>query len=237
MDENTQFWQITEFSHEVSRKFKEVSGIEETVHFNTVDKWFKDLERKGIHYVQRAADKKVYDEIDLNVAVYIMKMRKEKWQLDAIMGILSKYVDLRAFPEGAEMDNQLITSDAQIMVEMQRNFKKLEERLMDQFKQQVEEQVKLRTQDIENNLLNKLPAPKTEEQLRANRTDQMISATRFRLKLEEDAITEWNKKPEEERTKKVGLFFKRVEEDLVKRDQFIRSYVLKNIEEESNNLY
>lgn len=231
MDEHTPFWQITEFSHEVSRKFEEVTGFEETIHFNTVDKWFKDLERKGIHYVQRAADKKVYDEKDLNVAIYIMKMRKEKWHLEAIMGILSKYVELREFPEGMESNHQAMTNEGQILVEMQRNFKKLEESLIEKFSKQVEEQVKLSKKQIEAELINKLPEPKTSEQIRAERTDQMITATRYRLKLEEEAIVEWNKLTEEERTKKVGFLIKRSEEDLIKRDRFIRSYVIKMLEE------
>jgi len=233
MDEHTPFWQITEFSHEVSRKFEEVTGIEETIHFNTVDKWFKDLERKGIHYVQRAADKKVYDEKDLNIAIYIMKMRREKWHLEAIMGILSKYVELREFPDGIDSSQQMMTNEGQILVEMQRNFKKLEDSLIDKFSKQLEEQVQLSKKQIEFELLNKLPAPKTSEQLRAERTDQMISSTRYRLKLEEEAIAEWNKLAEEERTKKVGFLIKRSEEDLLKRDRFIRSYVIRMLEEKS----
>lgn len=229
MNAHTRFWQITEFSHEVSRRFEELSGVEETIHFNTVDKWFKDLERKGIHYVQRAADKKVYDEIDLNIAIYIMKMRKEKWHLEAIMGILSKYVELREFPEGMESNQHLMTNDGQVLVEMQRNFKKLEESLIEKFSKQLEEQVNLSRKQIEIELLNRLPEPKTSEQLRAERTDVMISANRHRLKLEEEAIVEWNKLTVEDRTKKVGILFKRSEEDLLKRDLFIRSYVLKNL--------
>jgi len=230
MDEHTPFWQITEFSHEVSRRFEVLSGVEETIHFNTIDKWFKDLERKGIHYVQRAADKKVYDEKDLNIAVYIMKMRKEKWQLEAIMGILSKYVELREFPEDMEANRKGLSSEGQMLVEMQRNFKNLEESLVEKFNKQLEEQVKLSKHQIESELLNKLPVPKTYEQVRAERTDQMISATRYRLKLEEEAIEEWNKLADIERTKKVGFLIKRSEEDLEKRDRFIRSYILKTLE-------
>ena len=232
MDEHTPFWQITEFSYEVSRRFQEVSGVEETIHFNTLDKWFKDLERKGIHYVQRAADKKVYDEIDLNIAVYIMKMRKEKWQLEAIMGILPKYVQLREFPDGMGTNSNIMTSEGQILVEMQRNFKKLEESLIVKFNERLEEQVRLSQKQIEAKLLNNLPTPKSAEQIRAERTDQMISATRFRLKLEEEALDEWNKLAIEERTKRVGFIIKRLEEDWVKRDRFIRTYVTKMIEEQ-----
>jgi len=225
MDEHTPFWQITEFSHEVSRKFEEVTGIEETIHFNTVDKWFKDLERKGIHYVQRVADKKVYDEKDLNIAIYIMKMRREKWHLEAIMGILSKYVELREFPDGIDSSQQVMTNEGQILVEMQRNFKRLEESFVEKFSKQMEEQINLSKKQIQNELLNKLPEPKSPEQVRAERTDQMIAATRYRFKLEEEAIQEWNKLPEEQRIKKVGFLIKRSEEDLIKRDQFIRSYI------------
>lgn len=231
MNEHTRFWQITEFSYEVSRRFEELSGVEETIHFNTIDKWFKDLERKGIHYVQRAADKKVYDEIDLNIAIYIMKMRKEKWHLEAIMGILSKYVELREFPEGMDSNQHIMINDGQVLVEMQRNFKKLEESLIEKFSKQLEEQVNLSKKQIEIELLNKLPEPKTSEQLRAERTDQMISATRYRLKLEEEAIVEWNSLTINERTKKIGFLIKRTEEDLIKRDNFIRSYILKVLED------
>ena len=76
----------------------------------------------------------------------------------------------------------------------------------------------------------RLPIPKTDQEIRAEKTDIMISSVRKRYEIEEKAIAEWNKLPQEQKVKKVGFF--RKEEDILKRDSFIRGFVKKYFENE-----
>ncbi|WP_213104319.1 hypothetical protein [Cytobacillus citreus] len=57
--------------------------------------------------------------------------------------------------------------------------------------------------------------------------DDTITRMRIEMQLEDLAIQAWEKLPENEKTKKAGFF--RKEEDLVKRDKFIRSFKKKNL--------
>lgn len=115
-------------------------------------------------------------------------------------------------------------------------FKQTEEGLKPSINlQDISEQIEQIRRDsekkLEDSIKTMLPAPKNEQQVRAERTDQMIATTRLRLKLEEEAIAEWSKLPEEKRTKQTGIFFKKREEDLVERDKFIRDYLLQKLDD------
>lgn len=224
MLETKGYWQITEFSFEVKEVYNKQYQENETIHFNTIDKWFKELEQKGLHYIQRAADKKVYDELDLEIAVFIMKMRKDKWQLDPIMNVLPQRFELRPFPE-TELEENPTIDEGKILAEMNNQLKKLEASLITQFEERLNEQIKLQRDELEKDLLRRLPPPKTPEELRAEKTDHFISSMRLRYQLEEEAIIEWDKLPERERKIRIGVIFKRTEENWGRREQFIRTYV------------
>ena len=211
-------WHISDFTEEIQRRYEEETTIKESVHFNTVDKWFRDLEKKGVHYIQRVAEKKVYDEVDIEIAVFIMEKRSQKWSLDAIFNILSANLEVRPFPDFMT-DEPLGLSEAQVMVEMGRKFEKMQK----EFEERMTQELDLKKKELEQQLLNRLPKPKSDEEIRAEKTDIMISTVRKRYEIEEKAIAEWNKLPLEQRVKKVGFF--RTEEDLLKRDNFIREYV------------
>jgi len=211
-------WHISDFTEEIQRRYEEETTVKESVHYNTVDKWFRDFENKGIHYIQRIADKKVYDDLDVAIAIFIMKKRSQKWSLDAISNILSAHLEVRPFPD-LKNDETLGLSEAQVMVEMGRNFEKMQK----EFEERMIQELDLKKKELEQQLLNRLPKPKSDEEIRAEKTDIMISTVRKRYEIEEKAIAEWNKLPLELRVKKVGFF--RKEEDLLKRDNFIREYV------------
>jgi DNA-binding transcriptional regulator YhcF (GntR family) len=211
-------WHISDFTEEIQRRYEEETTVKESVHYNTVDKWFRDLETKGIHYIQRVADKKVYDDLDVAIAIFIMEKRSQKWSLDAISNILSAHLEVRPFPD-LKNDEALGLSEAQVMVEMGRKFEKMQK----EFEERMIQEIDLKKKELEQQLLNRLPKPKSDEEIRAEKTDMMISTVRKRYEIEEKAIAEWNKLPLEQRVKKVGFF--RKEEDLLKRDNFIRKYV------------
>lgn len=217
-------WQISDFTEEIQKRYEEETTIKDSVHYNTVDKWFKDLENKGIHYIQRVADKKVYDDLDIAIAIFIMKKRSQKWSLDAISNVLSAHLEVRPFPDLGN-DEPLGLSEAQVMMEMARKFEKMQKELEERLFNELD----FKKKELEQQLLNRLPVPKTDQEIRAEKTDLMISSVRKRYELEEKAIAEWNQLPIEQKVKKVGFF--RKEEDLLKRDNFIRTYVKNHFED------
>ncbi|WP_342542094.1 hypothetical protein MHH33_14220 [Paenisporosarcina sp. FSL H8-0542] len=73
-----------------------------------------------------------------------------------------------------------------------------------------------------------MEVPKTAQEIRAEKIDIMISSVRKGYEIEGKAIEEWKQLPIEQKMKKVGFF--RKEEDLLKRDSFIREYVKKYFE-------
>lgn len=211
-------WQISDFTEEIQRRYEEVTAVKESVHYNTVDKWFKDLENKGIHYIQRVAEKKVYDDLDVAIAIFIMKKRSQKWSLDAISNVLSAQMEVRPFPDLQNEEPQGL-SEAQVMVEMGRRFDKMQK----EFEERLFYEMDMKKKELEQQFLNRLPTPKTDQEIRAEKTDLMISSVRKKYEIEEKAIAEWNKLPMEQKMKKVGFF--RKEEDMLKRDNFIREFV------------
>jgi hypothetical protein len=66
------YWKISEFVEKIKQTLQE-----EKLHSNTVDGWFKKSEEERIHYICRTAEtnEKVYDELDLQLAVFIKRKR------------------------------------------------------------------------------------------------------------------------------------------------------------------
>lgn len=213
-------WQIRDFTEEIQNRYEEETTVKESVHYNTVDKWFKELENKGIHYIQRTAEtnKKVYDELDLAIAIFILNKRTQKWSLDAIFNVLSEHIEVRSFPT-ENFEDSSVVGEALVMQEMSRQLERMQQDMEDRLIIELDR----RQKELELQVLNRLPVPKTAQEIRAEKTDIMISSVRKRYEIEEKAIAEWVKLPLEQRVKKVGLF--RKEEDLLKRDNFIREFV------------
>lgn len=213
-------WQIRDFTVEIQNRYEEETTFKESVHYNTVDKWFKELENKGIHYIQRTAEtnKKVYDELDLSIAIFIIKKRTQKWSLDAIFNVLSEHIEVRSFPT-LDFDDSPGISETLVMQEMSRKFEEMQQEMENKLILELEK----KQQELEQQVFNRLPVPKTAQEIRAEKTDIMISSVRKRYEIEEKAIVEWGKLPLEQRVKRVGLF--RKEEDFLKRDSFIREFI------------
>lgn len=199
------YWKISDFAKRLDK------------HTNTVDGWFRNLENeRRLHYILRVNDEKVYDELDLEIAQFIIKQRNNKWSLNAIFDSLSDHFSLRPFPddfEGETKSVQVVDIDkirATIMNELKTTFDQV---AAEQMKQQMQEFQKM------------LPSP---EDKRLDRFNEMMAERKINRILEEEAISLWSEKPEEERMKKVGLF--RKEEDRNKREAFIRDYLDEHFE-------
>lgn len=219
METNENYWQISEFSKRVNSKYDESLHV----HQNTIDKWFKELEERGIHYVQRIDNRKVYDEDDLDIARFILEKRQDsRWKLNGIYDALSEIPDIgRAFPEDykepAEQSNGLTKEDVESIVESMLDAK------MELFQTKFIEALKT----SEKRMNELLPMPINEKNIidKAVKAavDQQATIAEKMKQLRQDAIKEWEKKPEAERMIKAG-FFKRIE-DSSKKESFIESYI------------
>ncbi|WP_017150241.1 MerR family transcriptional regulator [Bacillus bingmayongensis] len=207
-------WRITEFSKLVGR------------HHNTVYNWFNILEEKGLHETLRThnTNEKLYNTLDLEIALFIKQKRDEKWSLDAIIELLPHQFDLRPVP----LENQANEVSTQL------NLQATAEIIEKMVNKQIEEKIKTIESQYEEkigNILKQLPQPEDAETLkirqRQERLDNFIIEHRTRQELRKQAESLWNSKPDEERIKKVGWFKK--EEDLAKKQLFIEQYIHDNI--------
>ena len=205
-----QFWRISDFAKEIGK------------HMNTIDGWFKSLEEKNIHYVNRTENgEKIYDSLDLKVAHYIKQQREQKWALDIIFDSLSSQFDLRPAPKeevSVSTPHSVYSIDLE---QLKREILSAAEEMAATHINEVKEQYEA--------IIQKLPQPKSPEQEREERLESMILRRRVEMKLEREAIDQWKQQPEELRFKKVGFF--RKEEDWGKRDEFIRQYINERFEE------
>ncbi|WP_053437828.1 hypothetical protein [Sporosarcina globispora] len=210
------FWRISDFAKEVGK------------HPNTVDGWFKQLEEKHIHYVNRTENgEKLYDDLDLSIAQFINQQRANKWALDAIFDSLSHKFDLRSAPdEETSMSTTYGTLGVdleQFKVEILAAAKEIAASHIKEVKQQYEA------------IIDKLPEPKSKEEERSERMESIIIRRRVETTLREEAVKSWNQKPEEERVKRVGFF--RKEEDWGKREEFINQYINERFEDRIKKVF
>ncbi|HDR4897605.1 TPA: MerR family transcriptional regulator [Bacillus cereus] len=215
-------WRITEFSKLVGR------------HHNTVYNWFNILEEKGLHGTLRTnnTNEKLYNTLDLDIALFIKLKRDEKWSLDAIIELLPHQFELRP----VSPENQ--TSEVSTQLNMQEAAATIEKI--------VEQKIQMHLQNIELEYQGKfeeairavLPEPEDPEKLkerqRQERLDNIIIQHRARTELRKQAENEWNTQPEETRIKKVGWFKK--EEDLARKQLFIENFIDENMIEYMKNV-
>lgn len=212
------YWKIRDFVEKIKQTLQE-----EKLHVNTVDGWFKKLEEERIHYISRTAEtnEKVYDELDLQIAVFIKKKRNQKWSLSAIFDEIKNEFELRPFP----VEDEETTNVAQI-----KGVDFLNSRLLEELKGAFEEvaasqlgEMKIQYEEI----LKKLSDPMSKED-REERFKEMVARRRVEYQLEKEALVMWSTKPAEERLKKVSWFKK--EENHEERNRFIKDHIDKNFE-------
>ncbi|MRX56573.1 MerR family transcriptional regulator [Bacillus idriensis] len=190
---------------------------------NTVDGWFKRLETDRIHYINRSEDtnEKIYDDLDLKIAIFIKSRREDKWSLAAISRDLQNHFDLRPFPKTESTFPSSYVEDIEsikqhLSIEMRASFEELAATKIEELKNQYE------------SIIKQLPQPISVEEQKEQRFQDMVLRKRIENKLEDEALKLWSTKPESERTKRVGFF--RTEEDYDKKYRFIKDYVNNNFE-------
>jgi len=95
MNSENKFWHINDFTKLLNEQYSLMTNKESSIHVNTVNNWFNALEEKKIHYVPKIDDMRIYEELDLKVALFMLDKRKNKWNLEAIYNILPENVELR----------------------------------------------------------------------------------------------------------------------------------------------
>ncbi|KAF2421652.1 hypothetical protein [Bacillus subtilis] len=217
------FWKITEFAQKISKDMQDKLNDSKGVHYNTVDKWFKNLESKGIHYVNRVAGEKVYDELDLKIGHIIFERRRANWSLDAIFEALPNILELRPVNHEGPSDESQVVNETQMFAKLKEDLGSEFVKLRQSILQEAERMVEEKTQVIKN----QLPPPENKEQKRQAKRDDFVTNMRLSMQLDKEAAEAWSKQPESVRMKKAGWF--RKEEDLLAREQFIREYKITNM--------
>ncbi|HDR6271451.1 TPA: MerR family transcriptional regulator [Bacillus cereus] len=214
-------WRITEFSKLVGR------------HHNTVYNWFNTLEEKGLHGTLRTnnTNEKLYNSLDLDIALFIKQKRDEKWSLDAIIELLPHQFELRP----VSLENQTSELSAQLNIhEAAATIEKIVEQKLELHLQSIEMEYREKLEEAVRSALPEPEDPETlKERQRQERLDNMIIQHRARTELRKQAEKEWNSLPEDTRIKKVGWFKK--EEDLARKQLFIENYIDENMIEYIQN--
>lgn len=202
------FWRISDFAKILKK------------HRNTIDKWFRVLEEEHfLHYVSRNTNgEKIYDELDLKIARFIIEYRQKNWSLDAIFDLLPNAFQLRSFPEDYTEESRELQ-----VVEVE----KIRAALMQDIKTTLKEiavtQGDLQLKSIQNVFLSK-------EEQRLEYLNYHFAKRRVEKKLEQEALSLWLQQPITKRYVKIGLFQKL--EDISTRDLFVKAYINERFEKE-----
>jgi len=213
------FWKIADLTREVKRRL-EIDDLSK----KTVDAWFRHLEKMGIHYVNRTVEKneKVYDELDLEIAMFIRKRREENWPLTKIFGAVAENFPVRPFPVIKESQNSFPSERAG----------HIKESVLTELKKAMAEVASAQMEELKKEFHGLLtPKENRQETAIAERErlfQEMVLRKRIEYRLEQEALIAWSKKPEEERFVRKGWF--RKEEDRDKRELFVKEYVFRHYE-------
>lgn len=71
-------WYISDFYEEISKEIKHQNPNDSfSIHMNTVDNWFKRMEKEKIHFTHRDNfQRRIYDDTDLKIACFLYKETK-----------------------------------------------------------------------------------------------------------------------------------------------------------------
>lgn len=216
-------WQIADFAAMLER------------HPNTVTQWFNELEKRRIHYNLRVNNEKIFTEQDLEIGKQIVALRDSKWPLNGIYSYIESNMTTRPFPvnfDDGENGIDVNTAISRMRDEFSTLLTEAQESIRREMKLEYERQMKESlstiTSQMQQELKNQLPEPKSSEQIRAERMERAIATTRIRAALEKEALDLWEQKPDSERKIRTGLFSK--SEDVVKMQKFINDYINRHLE-------
>lgn len=202
-------WKIGEFAAEIGK------------HSNTVANWFNQLHELKMHWVNRnSIGEKVYDELDLKIAFHIKELREKKVAINEIFEDISNHCQLRYFSVDDSLEEAIgpLSDIEQIKVELLYMVHDvLSETLWDEF-----EAFRSKLEKLVNSLPNL-------HEGRHDRIKDFLIIRKVEAALEKEALQKWSTKPDFMRLKRVILF--RKGEDIEARNQFVKDYVNRHLEE------
>jgi len=224
------YWKISDFTEEIKRVVEDGK-----LNRKTVDIWFKKLEEERVHYVNRTEDtnEKVYDELDLQLGIFIKRKRNENWSLNAIFTEIRDQFEVRPFPFEPYQIEEALPMPPTINHLQNIHLNRFKEDLLVEIRSAFEEVAASQLLDLKNQFESKLatimnPAGQDKDE-RELRFQDMVLKRRVEYQLEKEALLLWTAKPVAERFKKVGLF--RKEEDITKRDLFVKEFIHRHFAE------
>jgi len=223
-------WKISDFTEQVQKAVNDAK-----LNRKTISTWFNKLENEHIHYIKRIDEtgEKIYEELDLEIAIYIKERRNEKAPLKIIFSEIKERFDVRPVPhEEKQTSNHDLFLQVSENLLQQLDLKGMKKEIIQEIKAAYEEvaaaQLAHIVQSYES-IIEQLPEQEDYEKERERRFQEMVLKRRVEYQLEKEAILLWTSQPESERYRRVGWF--RKEEDTLKRDLFVKEYVTSNFAE------
>ncbi|MGO4889939.1 MerR family transcriptional regulator [Anaerobacillus sp. MEB173] len=189
-------------------------------HSNTIDNWFKQLEDMKIHCVNRSSStgKKVYDELDLRIALHIKDLRQKRIPLEEIFDDIGNHCQLRYPVHNDSLEEDDPLSDAErLKIELVYTVHDvLTDTLWDDF-----EALRGKLEKLVNSF------PDLKEG-RYERINDALIIRKVEAELQLEALQKWSTKPVSMRTKRVFLLKRK--EDIEARNQFVKEYINQHLE-------
>lgn len=202
-------WRIGDLAKEVGK------------HSNTIANWFKQLEELNIHCLNRnSTGEKVFDELDYKIAFHIFELREKNVPIIEIFEDISNHCQLRylSVDDSLEESTEPLSDIEHLKVELLYIVQDvLSETLWDEF-----EAFRSKLEKLVYSLPNL-------HEGRHDRIKDALSIRKVEAVLEKEALQKWSTKPESIRLKRTFLF--KIEEDIEERNQFVKDYVYKHLEE------
>lgn len=205
--ELTDMWKLGAFTEEVNKAFLAATGIDADYKTNTINNYFKDLEEKGIHIVQKINDVRVFDTDDLTLAVFILMKRSKELNQHKTWGLQQIYDEIDRSPE---LPNRKPS---------------IEEQSKDNLRELVLELQKTFTKSLEEASNTQLLLSTMDQNVEKKVTNAVLAYMEQQNKVKAEARTEWEKLPKEQRF--TGFIFK--QERIAERERFIDDYVEKEM--------
>lgn len=251
-------YQISDFTNLINERIKtEFPNVAKDMHQNTYNDWFKKMEEQGVHYVNRMHGEKVYEQLDLEIAVAFYKLRKiTNLKVDVIISQIGKYVKTRKFTdlyqEKFDVPQEYKELVGIIKQDLIEDFKALiletKEELNKDYQLKIELLEKERRKNLEYNMeIEKKSQENVTEFMdeikknfneRLEKELELVHRSKYEdreirlqeLVLRKEALIEWNKLDESIRMISSGFLKMIKREDIEKKEKFMNDYIAERLE-------
>ncbi len=201
-------WKLSEFTNRFNLHYKQKYNIDKNITQNTINNYFRELEKRNIHYINKIEGIKVYDALDMAIVEFIAFKREKElnnaWSLEEIFKVLPKEIECRPFPLGEQNDDPTNV-----------NLKEL----FNDFKQEMSAQLSEFEESLQQKQL--LQIETSEAQTATKVRKEYVEIMQKQRDLKDEARKAWDNLPADERLE--GFIFKK--ERVRERERFIDDFV------------